>query len=305
MPVIAVVNPKGGSGKSTLATHLAAHGSHQKLSVMLGDVDRQKSTLVWLRRRSTEALARRAPITSWVVDPNRVLRPPPGVTHVVLDTPGGLHGHELARTIMCADAIVMPVCDSAFDRDAAAQCWAELQTHPRVASGRCRVAAVGMRIDARTKAHETLLTWAQGIGLPYLGVLRDTQLYVRCIERGLTIFDLPADRTRADRDQWAVILDWLDALWTREELAATPSQAGALMACPTDAEVPAAPASSPRDPADAWVEGPPPVRVTPTRRPPAPQLRELAAALAPRAAAAPARGWIAQALGWLPARLAR
>lgn len=300
MPVIAVVNPKGGSGKSTLATHLAAHGAHQGLAVMLGDVDRQKSTLVWLRRRSIEALAKRAPITSWVVDPNRVLRPPPGVTHVVLDTPGGLHGHELARTIMCADAIVMPVCDSAFDRDAAAHCWTELQVHPRVASGRCRVAAVGMRIDSRTNAHATLLAWAQSIGLPFLGVLRDTQLYVRCIERGLTIFDLPADRTRSDREQWDAILDWLDVLWARRDLA-TPSQAGALVAPSDDAELPLHP---PRDPSDARSDGPPPVRVTPSRRPPAPKLPELASALAPREAA-PSRGWLAQALGWLPARLAR
>jgi chromosome partitioning protein len=304
MPVIAVVNPKGGSGKSTLATHLAGHGARRGLSVMLGDVDRQKSTLVWLRRRAMEPVARHAPITSWVVDPNRVLRPPPGVTHVVLDTPGGLHGHELARTVMCADAIVMPVCDSAFDRDAAAQCWAELQSHPRVASGRCRVAAVGMRIDARTRAHETLLAWARNIGLPFLGVLRDTQIYVRCVERGLTIFDLPADRTRADRDQWAVILDWLDELWAIKELG-TASQAGAL-AAPAEPEVAATP---PRDAADMWVDGPPPVRVTPARRPPAPQLHELAAALAPRQAPARASGgarhWLAQAIGWLPARLAR
>jgi chromosome partitioning protein len=300
MPVIAVVNPKGGSGKSTLATHLAAHGAHEGLSVMLGDVDRQKSTLVWLRSRSTQSVAKRAPITSWVVDPSRVLRPPSGVTHVVLDTPGGLHGHELARTIMCSDAIVMPVCDSAFDRDAAEQCWAELQSHPRVASGRCRVAAVGMRIDTRTKAHEKLLAWARGIGLPFLGVLRDTQLYVRCIERGLTIFDLPFDRTRTDREQWDVILDWLDVLWSRRELA-TPSQADALVATAANADEPVQPV---RNPADAWVEGPPPVRVTPVRRPPAPQLRELAAALAPRSPPPP-RGWLAQALGWLPARLAR
>jgi chromosome partitioning protein len=290
MPVIAVVNPKGGSGKSTLATHLAGHGASLGLQVMLGDVDRQKSTLVWLRRRAVEPIARSTPIVSWVVDPSRVLRPPPGVTHVVLDTPGGLHGSELARTIMCADAIVMPVCESAFDRDAAAQCWAELQQHPRVASGRCRVAAVGMRIDARTRAHETLLTWAQAIGLPFLGVLRDTQLYVRCVERGLTIFDLPAARTQADRDQWAAILDWLEELWVSRDLA-TPSQAGAL-------DQPLERSFAPVCDAEGKVE-PVPVRVTPARRPAPPQVRELAAALAPRAKPA-TKPWFAHALGWLP-----
>jgi chromosome partitioning protein len=226
MPVIAIVNSKGGSGKSTLATHLAGHAASLGLSVMLGDVDRQKSTVSWLRRRAKEPLPASTPILSWVVDPQRMLRPPQGVTHVVLDTPGGLHGHELARVVMGADAILVPVCDSAFDRDAATQAWADLQSHPRVASGRCRVAVVGMRIDSRTRAETTLRAWAAGLDAPFLGVLRDTQGYVRCIERGLTIFDMPPHKALADRAQWAPILEWLEPVWTRQELA--PSQHGAL-----------------------------------------------------------------------------
>jgi chromosome partitioning protein len=289
MPVIAVVNPKGGSGKSTLATHLAGHGAALGLPVMLGDADRQKSTLVWLRRRATEPMAAKSPIVSWVVDSNKILRPPSNVTHVVLDTPAGLQGHELARAVMCADAIVMPICDSAFDRDAAAQCWAELQHHPRVVNGRCRVAAVGMRIDTRTRADETLQAWARSLGLPFLGVLRDTKIYVRCIERGLTIFDLPAARTQADRDQWSAILDWLDPLWVSRELA-TPSQAAAL--APT-------PQAAPEPTVDA--EGrimQVPVRVIPAPRQTTARVSELAAALAPVAPAA-SRGWLRQAFGWL------
>jgi chromosome partitioning protein len=224
MPLIAIVNPKGGSGKSTLATHLAGHAASEGLAVMLGDLDRQRSTLVWFRRRALDPRARAAPILSWIVDAQNMLRPPPGVTHIVLDTPSGLRGLELARVLMGADAILMPVCESAFDRDAAAACWAELAAHPRVANGRCRVAVVGMRIDARTRAEATLRAWADDIGVPFLGVLRDTQTYVRCVERGLTIFDLPPERTQADREQWLPLLDWLGPLLApREPAAAGPT----------------------------------------------------------------------------------
>ena len=87
MSVIAVVNRKGGSGKSTLATHLAAHFANSGVPVMLGDVDRQQSTQSWLRSRSLRDLPSSAPIVGWAVDPKRVLRPPAGVRHVVLDTP--------------------------------------------------------------------------------------------------------------------------------------------------------------------------------------------------------------------------
>ena len=212
MPVVAVINRKGGSGKSTLATHLAAYCANAGMPVMLGDVDQQQSTQTWLRRRGAQALQNRAAIVGWAIDPKNVLRAPAGITHVVLDTPGGLRGFDLARVTMYADAILMPVCNSAFDRESTADCYAELMTLPRISSGRCKVAAVGMRLDARTSAAEVLQKWAEQLHLPFIGVLRETQAYVKCIERGLTLFDLPAVQAQADMDQWQPILQWLDPI---------------------------------------------------------------------------------------------
>lgn len=205
MPVIAVVNRKGGSGKSTFAAHVAAWCARQGHSVMLGDVDRQQSSRAWLRRRDPVLPA----ISPWAMDHKNVLRVPTGITHVVLDTPGGIHGFDLARVVMFADAIVMPVCSSMFDRESAAACHAELLTLPRVAGGRCKLAVVGMRIDARTQASRKLREWAETLPLPYLGALRETQLYVRSLERGLTLFDLPPDHVASDLAQWAPIIDWI------------------------------------------------------------------------------------------------
>ena len=209
MPVIAVVNRKGGSGKSTLATHLASYCAGQGMNVMLGDADSQQSTHSWLRRREAQNLASVTKIVGWVADLKNVLRAPPGVTHVVLDTPGGLRGFDLVRVVMVADAILMPVCNSVFDRESAAACFEELRAHPRVASGRCKVAAVGMRLDARTKADEVLRQWAAGHGITYLGVLRETQTYVRCLERGLSLFDMPPAKAEADLEQWQPIIEWI------------------------------------------------------------------------------------------------
>jgi chromosome partitioning protein len=222
MPVIAVVNRKGGSGKSTLAAHMAAWCALQGSSVMLGDVDRQQSARAWLKRRHA-ALPVIAP---WAVDQKNMLRVPTGITHVVLDTPGDMHGFELARVVMFADAIIMPVCNSMFDRESAAACHAELMSLPRVASGRCKLVIIGMRIDARTNAAQTLRTWSEGLGVPYLGALRETQLYVRSLERGMTIFDLPAQTAAADLLQWEPILNWMKPLLYPPQAAndASPSQ---------------------------------------------------------------------------------
>ena len=106
MPVVAVVNRKGGSGKTTLATHLAAWFANGGHAAMLGDVDFQGSAQAWLKRRAGQEAVRGKPIVGWSADPRNVLRPPAGVTHVVLDTPGGLRGLDLAKVVMTADAIL-------------------------------------------------------------------------------------------------------------------------------------------------------------------------------------------------------
>lgn len=205
MPVIAVINRKGGSGKSTVATHLAAWLAHEGLSVLLGDIDRQQSTKSWLKRRDANLPA----IVPWAMDKGHILKKPPGITHVVLDTPGGLHGFELAKVIMSADAVVIPVCNSLFDRDSAAACHAELMALPRVTSGRCKLGVVGMRIDSRTHSAQTLRDWANRQQMNFLGVLRETQMYVRGLETGLTLFDLPVGSQDADVAQWEPVLQWL------------------------------------------------------------------------------------------------
>ena len=233
MPVVAVINRKGGSGKSTLATHLAGYCASRGWRVMLGDVDRQQSSLAWLRRRSSQPLANGAAILGWAVGTQSMVRPPAGITHVVLDTPGGLHGFDLARAVMSADVILMPVCDSVVDRDSAADCYAELMTLPRVASGRCQVALVGMRLDARTKAAGRLDAWAAQHGLPYIGSIREAQVYPRSAEEGLTLFDLQAAKVAADLAQWQPIVDWVNAAWQASEQLESTAKASAPISAPS------------------------------------------------------------------------
>lgn len=209
MSIIAIVNRKGGSGKTTLATHLAAALTHAGQSVMLGDVDRQQSCRQWLARRAANASG--APrLSGWVVDPQRVLRPPAGISHVVLDTPGGLRGFDLARLMAKADLVLIPVCESAFDLESAADCLAEMRVHPRVASGLVQLAVVGMRTDAR--ASGALRAWATGHGAEYLGAIPTARVYPHCASRGLTVFDLQQGQSTAVRAHWQPVMDGLARL---------------------------------------------------------------------------------------------
>ncbi len=210
MSVIAVVNRKGGSGKSTLATHFAAVFANAGAAVALGDIDRQQSTRTWLRHRKASGECTR--ILGWHVDAKTFVREPVGIEHVVMDTPGGLTGLDLARVVMYADAIVMPVSNSLFDRTSAADCLAELRTLPRVQSGRCRVAAVGMRIDPRTEAVERVRAWAAEQKAPLVAVLPQSHAYVRCAEQGLTVFDVPQAQVEDELTHWKPLLQWMRPL---------------------------------------------------------------------------------------------
>lgn len=219
MPVVAVVNRKGGSGKSTLATHLAAWLSLRGDKVMLGDVDRQRSTVPWLRRRAEQAVAGE-PIQGWATDARNVLRPPPGVRHVVLDTPGGLQGMELGRVVMYADILLLPLGDSLFDRESAAACLEELRGHPRVAGGRVQLGVVGMRLEWTRHSEGRLQKWSSEQSVPMVAAIRDSRAFVSAAEKGLTILDLPEEQTPSERTDLQVLFDWVD-----KAIAAIPAPA--------------------------------------------------------------------------------
>jgi len=205
MPVVVVANPKGGVGKSTVATNIAGYYASQGHAVMLGDADRQQSSRLWLGLRPAGA----RPIASWDVGDGQVAKPPKGTTHVVLDTPAGLHGKQLRDLMRSGTKVVVPLAPSVFDIFATRAFLDELAEH-RKASG-LQVAIVGTRVDSRTIAAEQLDAFVKALGLPVLAELRPTQNYVYLAARGLTLFDVAPSRVERDLEQWAGLCRWLDS----------------------------------------------------------------------------------------------
>lgn len=205
MKRIMVANPKGGCGKSTLSTHIAAWFAWQEQIVMLGDIDRQQSSHHWLNLRPAPL----PHIGRWEIEDDKVARPPKGTQVVVLDTPAGLHGKALKHALGMVDKIVVPLVPSAFDMWASAEFFEQLAEMKAVRREEVAIGVVGMRVNARTQMAAQLDAFLQPYGLPMITQLRETQLYVQTIQRGLTIFDLPHSRTERDREQWGPLLDWL------------------------------------------------------------------------------------------------
>jgi len=204
MPVIVVANPKGGVGKSTLATNLAGALAHRGHRVMLGDVDRQQSSRQWLQLRPAHLPG----IQGWDVKQDGLVRPPKGTTHVVLDTPAGLHGKRLDEVMKIADRVVVPLQPSLFDIQATHAFVVELLAHRR--SDKVRLGVVGMRVRDHTIAVDQLRHFLETLKVPVLGFLRDTQNYVHLAARGLTLWDVAPSRVERDLPQWDSILKWIE-----------------------------------------------------------------------------------------------
>ncbi|MDR3454890.1 MAG: ParA family protein [Rhodoferax sp.] len=204
MPVVVVANPKGGVGKSTLATNIAGYFAAQGHAVMLGDTDRQQSSRLWLGLRP--GLAR--PITTWDVNADQIAKPPKGTTHVVLDTPAGLHGWRFNDLMKLADRVIVPLQPSVFDIFATRSFLDRLLDNRH--AGKLQIGIVGMRVDERTLAADKLREFVGTLGVPVLGFVRDTQNYIHLAARGLTLFDVAPGRVEKDLEQWQPIGRWLD-----------------------------------------------------------------------------------------------
>lgn len=205
MTVIVVANPKGGVGKSTLSTNVAGYFASRGKAVMLGDIDRQQSARTWLGLRPATLAA----IGAWdTVDASRV-RAPKGTTHVVLDTPAGLHGKRLDDVLKIATHVLVPLQPSIFDIHATHDFLLRLADHKR--TQKLQIGIVGMRSRDGTLAADHLKTFLGAQAYPVVTHLRDTQNYVHLAARGLTLWDVAPGRVERDLEQWQPLTAWLDS----------------------------------------------------------------------------------------------
>jgi chromosome partitioning protein len=169
---------------------------------MLGDVDVQQSSRAWLALRPPSL----PKIEAWDIEDGHIAKPPKGTTHIVLDTPAGFSGKRFEKVMEIADKIIVPLQASMFDILATQDFLQVLAAR----KGKVDVGVLGMRVNTRTRAADQLANYVNGLGLPVLGFLRDTQNYVQLAANGATLWDVAPARVEKDRDQWQDVLRWVE-----------------------------------------------------------------------------------------------
>lgn len=201
METILIANPKGGSGKTTLSVNIAGYLANQGRRVAMLDLDRQKSASLWVAARPAD-LPEIVTLASTKGE---------GCLNdtLVIDSPAGLHGKNLARTIKLAHKIIVPVSPSLFDLNASRDFLKILAEEKAVRKGKCEIGVVGMRMNPRTRAATLLESFLADSGLPILAYLRETQVYVNAAFEGQSLFDLPPYLAEREMEQWEYMLDWI------------------------------------------------------------------------------------------------
>lgn len=210
---ILVINGKGGSGKTTVSTNLASWLAKRGETTVLVDTDPQASASYWLKSRS-ENLPK---IFGVKIEPNSRItrsfqwRAPKSTRWLITDSAPGLADNALNDMVQNHDLIIVPVLPSDIDIRASARFIGELLLTQTMRQKRRPIAVVANRVKQQTNAWDRLQKFLLSLNIPYPATLRDTQFYVKAYGEGRGIADYHQQSHERDRNDWDLILRWLDA----------------------------------------------------------------------------------------------
>ncbi len=201
METILVANSKGGCGKTTLATHLAAAFASVGKACVLGDADRQRSSLNWSRMRP--ASVPRVLGLDWSA---RRRTAPAGTGRLVVDSPAGTNRRTLESLVRRADLVVAPVLPSIFDEQATARFLALLERLKAIRRHPVPIVLVANRVNPGSHADDRLDIFIRSLGYRSATRIPEHELYGRLAVDGLSLFDLDTPEACDNALHWLPLL---------------------------------------------------------------------------------------------------
>ena len=213
MYTILVANPKGGAGKSTLTTNIAGMLASTRQKVVIMDLDKQQSATNWLARRSSLL----PKIMSWNEDTDMEALRTFAPQWMIIDTHARLRRADRTYLLSRANFVLVPVNPSVFDIEATAKFLIKLHQDTNVQSGKVAIGLVGSRTDSRTRMAQELNSFFQRSGLPVVMFVPDSVVYPQCARDGMSIYDLPRNRTEQQLEAWQPLVEWIKVQMTRSK----------------------------------------------------------------------------------------
>jgi chromosome partitioning protein len=198
---VLVTNIKGGCGKTTIATNLAAAFAAGGFATGLAEVDRQRSSLTWLKLRDHRG--QRIESLDWRKE---VGDTPADLQRVIIDAPANLRMKHVEGLIFAADLVVVPILASIFDEGSTERFLEKLEELKPIRKGKTNVALVANRLRPRSKATQRLELFLGRLGQPIAARLSDRAVYGELAVQGLSIFDVEGQAVRPVRDEWRPLL---------------------------------------------------------------------------------------------------
>lgn len=208
-----VLNPKGGSGKTTITLNLASYFASCSIPTTVMDYDPQGSSLNWLRLRPPHAgriHGANAAKQKGTRLRSMAMFVPPDTQQLIIDAPAGASGTLLQEMLDRANCVIVPVPPSAIDLHATANFIRDVLQTARMASRNLPVAIVANKVRRSMPRYQPLDWFLESLELTLTARLIDSDTYLKAVENGYGIFEMPASVATAECQQFMPIVEWVE-----------------------------------------------------------------------------------------------
>jgi chromosome partitioning protein len=208
-----VLNPKGGSGKTTITLNLASYFAASNVRTTVMDYDPQGSSLNWLRLRPPHA--NRIHGANAAKQKGTRLRSmamfvPPDTQQLIIDAPAGASGTLLQELLDRARCVIVPVPPSTIDLHATANFIREVLQSSKMQMRNLPVAIVANKVRRSMPRYQPLDWFLESLELTLTARLIDSDVYLKAVENGYGIFEMPASVASAECQQFLPLAEWVE-----------------------------------------------------------------------------------------------
>ncbi len=209
-----VLNPKGGSGKTTVTLNLASYFAASGVPTAVMDYDPQGSSLNWLKLRPPHAnkiFGANAAKPKGTKLRSMAMFVPPETHQLIIDAPAGASGPLLQEMLDRANCVVVPVPPSAIDLHATANFIRDVLHSSRMQARKLPVAIVANKVRRSMPRYQPLDWFLESLELTLTARLVDSDVYLKAVENGYGIFEMPQSVAASECQQFLPLAEWVES----------------------------------------------------------------------------------------------